>query len=83
MNILLSIIIPHLKGTQNLNECLSSIQTNIAHEIIIVDNNSQDGSVKVVKENFPNIHVVHSNVNKGYAGGCNLGAKNALSLIHI
>tara|TARA_B100000131_G_scaffold311040_1_gene343382 strand:+ start:74 stop:1084 length:1011 start_codon:yes stop_codon:yes gene_type:complete len=77
LNILLSIIIPHLKGTQNLNECLSSIQTNIAHEIIIVDNNSQDGSVKVAKENFPNIHVVHSNVNKGYAGGCNLGAKNA------
>ena len=77
MNISLSIIIPHLKGAQNLNECLSSIQSNVAHEIIIVDNNSQDDSVKSAKEKFPNIHVVHSNINKGYAGGCNLGAENA------
>ena len=43
----------------------------------IVDNNSKDNSVKNIKEKFPDIKVIHSEVNRGYAGGCNLGAQNA------
>jgi len=77
LNPLISIIIPHLKGQKNLCECIESIPANINYEIIIVDNNSQDDSVESAKEKFPNIHVVYSNVNKGYAGGCNLGAENS------
>jgi len=77
LNTLLSIIIPHLQGKKNLYECLESIQTNIPYEIIIVDNNSKDNSVKNIKEKFPDIQVIHSEVNKGYAGGCNLGAQHA------
>jgi len=77
LNTLLSIIIPHLQGKKNLYECLESIQVYIAHEIIIVDNNSKDNSVKNIKEKFPNIKVIHSEINRGYAGGCNLGAQHA------
>ena len=77
---LLSIIIPHLKGKDILSECLKSIfkyKPPINYEIIIVNNNSQDGSIPYIKEKFENISIINSNVNKGYAGGCNLGAQHA------
>ena len=77
MNILLSIIIPHLKGQENLCECIESIQTNVSHEIIVVDNNSKDNSIAYAKKKFLNIQIIHSTINRGYAGGCNLGAQHA------
>tara|TARA_B100000029_G_scaffold51848_1_gene47156 strand:- start:2654 stop:3664 length:1011 start_codon:yes stop_codon:yes gene_type:complete len=75
---LLSIIIPHLKGKKNLNECIQSINTEINHEIIVIDNNSIDDSIHYIKEQYPNVKVIHSNINLGYAGGCNLGAQHAI-----
>ena len=77
---MISIIIPHLKGSNILMECLSSIikhTQNVRYEIIIVDNNSTDGSVNAIKQKFSDIKIIQSNINRGYAGGCNLGAENA------
>ena len=77
---MISIIIPHLKGTNILMECVSSIiknTQNIHYEIIIVDNNSTDGSIDAINQKFSDIKIVQSNINRGYAGGCNLGAENA------
>lgn len=42
-------------------------------EIIIVDNCSQDGSVQLIKDKFPNIKVIENTENKGYGAGNNLG----------
>ena len=75
---MLSIIIPHLKGKQNLNECIQSINTKINHELIVIDNNSTDGSIHYIKEQYPDVKVIHSKINLGYAGGCNLGAQHAI-----
>ena len=77
---MLSIIIPHLKGQNILYDCLQSIfkyNKNINFEIIIVNNNSIDGSIPYIKTKFKNIQIIDSNINRGYAGGCNLGAKHA------
>ena len=77
---MVSIIIPHLKGTNILIECVSSIiknTQNISYEIILVDNNSTDNSISKIEEKFSDIKIVRSTTNRGYAGGCNLGAKNA------
>jgi O-antigen biosynthesis protein len=46
-------------------------------EVLMVDNASSDGSVSYVRENFPNVKVIVSDKNRGYAGGNNLGIKNA------
>ena len=75
-----SIIIPHLMGKNILDECIQSIITNthdIDYEIIVVDNNCEDGSINYIVEKFSEINVVKSQYNKGYAGGCNLGAQHA------
>lgn len=46
-------------------------------EVIMIDNNSPDDSVKYVKKNFPAVKVVANKKNKGYGGGNNQGAKLA------
>lgn len=47
-------------------------------QIIFVDNNSGDGSVEFIKENYPseNIKIIISDKNLGFAGGNNLGFKH-------
>ena len=42
-----------------------------------MDNNSLDDSINYVRKKFPEINIVKSEYNRGYAGGCNLGAKYA------
>jgi len=70
-----SIVIPHYNGSVMLKKCLESLQktTYPNFNIIIVDNASQDDSVKMVSENFPSMEIIKLDSNKGYAGGCNAG----------
>src|SRR5207247_4643632 len=48
-----------------------------AHETILIDNGSQDGSADFVRRNFPRVRVIESKTNLGFAGGNNLAAKEA------
>ena len=76
----LSIIIPHYNGKELLFNCLESILNQISiqdYEIIVVDNASIDNSADKAKEKFPLINLLKSEINLGYSGGCNFGAKNA------
>ena len=74
-----SVIIPHHNNYKILNECIQSLYKakypNI--EIIVVDNNSSDNSSNEIKKIYNDIIVHKSDVNLGYAGGCNAGAKIA------
>ena len=76
-----SIIIPHYNGKKILFRCIKSIKesSKILHEIIVVDNASSDDSISYIKQEFPDVKIVKSSINLGYAGGCNLGAKKASS----
>jgi GT2 family glycosyltransferase len=46
-------------------------------EVIVVDNDSKDDSVAMVKKNFPKVNVIKNNENTGFAKGCNIGARVA------
>ena len=48
------------------------------YEIILVDNGSDDNSGAVLDARFPDVHMIRSTVNLGYAGGANLGMAEAL-----
>ena len=65
------------KFLKGLIESLAA-QTFQADEIIVVDNFSTDESVAYIKENFPYIKIVQSNINNGFAGGNNLGVRSAI-----
>lgn len=79
-----SIIIVAHNHRNYLESCLSSIKRqNIAHEIILVDNCSSDGTVEFVKKNYPEVTVIESSVNSGYGAGNNLGVEHAKGEIVI
>jgi len=43
------------------------------HEIIVVDNNSSDGSAGMVSREFPSVRLIVSDSNEGFASACNRG----------
>ena len=45
--------------------------------MVVVDNNSGDGSVELVKEKFPQVKLINSSENLGFHKGNNLGIKNS------
>jgi GT2 family glycosyltransferase len=71
----LSVLIVNYNGVAHLEECLSSVvsQDFRDFEIVLVDNGSADGSAAFVRDRFPDVRLVESGVNLGFAGGNNLG----------
>lgn len=47
-------------------------------QVIVVDNGSGDDSVSVIRQGFPEILILETGENLGYAGGNNVGIRNAL-----
>ncbi len=76
---LVSIIIVNHNGKHFLKECIISVlhQNYPTFEIIVVDNGSNDGSIEFINNNFPTIRIIKCEINLGFAGGNNIGVKNA------
>ena len=72
----LSIIIVNWNGLAVLRDCLASIY-DVDHalefELIVVDNASHDGSVMMVRREFPQVRLVCNSRNLGFAAGNNCG----------
>ena len=49
------------------------------HTLLIVDNGSTDGSVARLRELFPDLQIIETGANLGYAGGNNIGIAMALA----
>lgn len=75
----ISVVIVNYNGAQWLERCLSSLltQTLNTFEIILVDNASTDDSCARVEKNFPQVILVRSKMNVGFAAGNNLGIRAA------
>jgi len=76
----LSIIIVTWNSERFIRNCLDSILQNgweLHPEIILVDNNSSDQTVKIVEENYPRVNIVRNKDNLGYAKANNQGIENS------
>jgi hypothetical protein len=76
----LSIIIVNWNSTAYVLECLESVYARTqetAFEVIVVDNASPSGDVGIVKEKFPNVILIESTANLGFAGANNLGFRSS------
>ncbi len=74
----LSIVIVNWRVKDLLKKCLRSIfdeTKNIFFEVFVVDNNSGDGSVEMVRSRFPRVDLTASAENLGFAKGNNLAIK--------
>lgn len=81
----LSVIIVSFNTRAHLQRCLASLHDappHAAHEIIVVDNGSSDGSPEAARA-FPHVQVVEAGANLGFAAGNNLGirASHGLNLL--
>ena len=73
------VVIPNWNGKSQLEKCLGALRKVSDIKIVVVDNNSSDGSVEFIKKNFSNILVIENEKNLGFAGGVNRGIEKALS----
>ena len=76
-----SIIIVTWNGKEDCISCLNSLRNLVPTRpsIIVVDNGSTDGTAGAVTERFPEVAVITTPVNLGFAGGNNLGIERALA----
>ncbi|MFH1073946.1 MAG: glycosyltransferase [Candidatus Firestonebacteria bacterium] len=73
-----SVIIPNYNGEFLLKENLPGviaalIKLKCKNELIVVDDCSTDGSVKLLKNDFPSVKVIRLDKNKGFSSACNAG----------
>jgi|TARA_B110000483_G_scaffold42960_3_gene53497 GT2 family glycosyltransferase len=70
----ISICIVNLNAKRHLIDCLNSINqsvSNYSFEIIIVDNNSSDGSQYCIQDKYRKVHLIKNKRNEGYTAAIN------------
>ena len=78
--IILTVVIVNYRVKWFLAQTLDSVVealTGIAHEIIVVDNNSADDSIDFVKSKFPQVIFIENKENIGFARANNQAIKQA------
>jgi len=73
----LSIITINYNGLGDTCDLIDSIPFNDNMEVIVVDNASKQDEASVISERYPFVKVIRSPKNLGFAGGNNLGIKEA------
>jgi GT2 family glycosyltransferase len=77
MDELASIIIVTFNQKNYLTNCLDSLSLqDYPHEIILVDNGSNDGTIQFIEKNFEYVKII-KNTNTGFGAGTNLGVSHA------
>lgn len=75
-----TIIIISFNTKHYLDKCLASIRNHppsVPFEIIVVDNNSTDGSYEMVAQRYPEIQLIRNRVNEGFAAANNKAIKSS------
>ena len=75
-----SVVIVNYKVRDLLRQCLRSLEPALADlksEVWVVDNASGDGSVEMVRAEFPRIRLIASSWNRGYGAANNLAIRQA------
>lgn len=78
----LAILIVSHNTRAELQNCLRALHEpppRVSHEIVVIDNASGDGSVDVVRSEFPGVRVIALNTNAGFARANNTGLRQTQS----
>jgi len=67
----ISILIVTWNSENHIQNCLKALSSE--HEIIVVDNNSDDNTVTIVSEEFPEVHMIRNPANAGLSRALNQG----------
>ena len=76
-----SVVIVNYRGADDTLECVRHVRTLAwpveQLQIVVVDNASGDDSVERIRAAAPDVTLVESATNTGFAGGCNLGVAHS------
>lgn len=73
---LISVIVVSFNTRDILRACLQrlfSVACNLRLQVIVIDNASRDASADMVEQEFPDVHLIRSAINLGFAAANNLG----------
>lgn len=75
-----AIVVVNWNGLRDTEQCLDALfhLDYVGHRVIVVDNGSLDGSASCLKAAYPWVTIIEAGVNRGFAGGCNLGMQTGL-----
>jgi GT2 family glycosyltransferase len=80
----ISVVIPNYNGLEHLIVCFDSLRKQSFAlykpdiSIILVDNDSSDGSIEFTNKNYPEVEVVKLDKNFGFAKAVNIGIRKSL-----
>jgi len=76
------IVVLNWNGLADTLACLESMRRleYPAYEVLVVDNGSSDGSPAAIRERFPDVTLIETGENLGFAGGNNVGIRHALEI---
>lgn len=70
-----SVVIVTHESAADIDGCLESLEClTVPHEIIVVDNASNDGTTEVVRSKHPNVRLITKKERHGFATNSNIGA---------
>ena len=73
-----SVIIVSYKVRYYIEQCLNSVLRSVADaQILVVDNNSDDGSVEYLRERFPQAAIIANDFNAGFGKANNMALAKA------
>jgi GT2 family glycosyltransferase/SAM-dependent methyltransferase len=74
-----SVVIPTWNGRDLLRDCLTALgtQTFAPSVVVVVDNGSTDGTIEMLRDDFPDVRVVAFDRNTGFSPAVNAGIRVA------
>lgn len=77
-----AVVVLSWNGRQDTMDCLSSLRELRYNNatIVVVDNGSSDGTSEAVASAHPEVHLLRSDKNVGFAAGNNLGLRQAFEI---
>lgn len=79
-----AVAILNWNGKNLLEEFLPSVVENSADaDLYVIDNGSDDDSIRFLKANFPSVKIIQNQANLGYAKGYNVGLKKILEQAEV
>jgi GT2 family glycosyltransferase len=74
----LAVVVVNYNAGEHLLACLTSVLATAGDatlEVVVVDNASRDGSAGRAAERFPEVRVIETGTNRGFAAGVNVGLR--------
>lgn len=75
------VVLLNWNGWRDTLACIESLErlSYPNYKVVVVDNGSTDDSVERIRKACPSVPVIESGGNLGFASGCNVGIRHALS----